>query len=338
VRQHSLTSGKDRRGIRYQTDLALRDGKQPGLELVRYYQPDRPDGGEFGNGWHLLIPYRVKPVGTATREFLNVIIPAQMAVENLLTGEQEVLTFNPDRYTIAGYAPDKLEASQVLGLFLMSDASYRLVDKLGNEFRFDQAGYLTDMIFFQEHHIHFEYLKTFTTAFEQTPYRLQPADGNRIQFLNTCIPKRMKITDLLNGYSEVLVFSNRGTIAGYIPENRGKSRVQILALLSDASFRLLDTAGNEIAFNPAGEFTGMAVSPERRMVASVSHGHQRVNFTYTLDRSGQIRIASAHLTDDKGGIGPTYLMYYQYNDEGRLSRVIGPASQTAQLQPQSKGR
>ena len=153
VPQHSLTSGRDLHGIRYQTDLALRSGNQPGLELVRYYDPRRNEGGAFGDGWHLLIPYRIFPAGEKTRPFLNAIIPAKMVVKNLLTGEEEGLTFSEDCYSIAGYVPEKVGASQVVGLFLMSDASYRLADKLGNQFWFDPSGHLTDMVFSEDYHV-----------------------------------------------------------------------------------------------------------------------------------------------------------------------------------------
>ena len=61
------------------------------LEVVRYYKPGQQDTGEFGKGWRLLIPYRIKPAESGKREFLNVIIPEKMAVENLLTGEEDVL-------------------------------------------------------------------------------------------------------------------------------------------------------------------------------------------------------------------------------------------------------
>jgi len=39
VPQHSLSSGKDLHGVRYQTDIALRGSGEPGLELVRYFSP-----------------------------------------------------------------------------------------------------------------------------------------------------------------------------------------------------------------------------------------------------------------------------------------------------------
>jgi hypothetical protein len=95
-----------------------------------------------------------------------------------------------------------------------------------------------------------------------------------------------------------MVFSATGYIVGYLPEQPQGSRYQSLVLMSDASFRLLDRADNEIAFAPSGDFVGMTPSPKRRMMRAMSHGQQRATFTYTLDATGNLRIASARLAED----------------------------------------
>ena len=148
----------------------------------------------------------------------------------------------------------------------------------------------------------------------------------------------MKVEDLINGGTKVLVFSDKGKIPGYVPEEGGKSRFQILALMSDASFRLLDKTGNETAFSPAGEFTGMVISAEQSMVKSVTHGNQRVDFTYSLDASGQIMIARAYLSEGEEKGKAKYVVHYQYDGEGRLSRVTSSATELAELrnQPQKQ--
>ncbi len=300
------------------------------LELVRYYNPKRKEQGEFGDGWHLLIPYKIAPADTAKVPFLNVIIPKRMALENLLSGEKEVLTFSTNRYSIAGYVPDSLKVSQIVGLFLLSDASYRLADKLGNEFTFDPAGYLTDMTFSEDHHFSFEYLDGFTDAFEQTPYKIQPVNDEQVAFLNVRLPKYMEVADLINGTKETLTFNDSGRIAGYVPKNPENSRYQILALLSDASFQLLDKEDNEIAFDRGGGFERMAISSERRMINSVSQGQYVVNFKYTIDNGGTIQIASAYLSKKgEDEAKPQYVVHYNYDAEGRLCQIIGPGSQFA---------
>lgn len=298
------------------------------LELVRYFNPDCQGNSQFGKGWHLLVPYQIEPAGQTKTEFLNILIPEKMAVKNLLTGEQEVLTFNEDHNSIAGYVPDKLQSSQIVGLFIMSDASYRLVDKLGNEFCFDPAGYLTDMSFSQDHRVHFEYLHTFTEDFEQLPYQLEAVGEDQVEFLNILLPKTMVVKDLVNGSSEVLTFSDKPEISGYVPENKENSRFKILILMSDGSFRLHDKKGNEIALSAAGDFKCFAVSPNYPIVKSVSAGLYKINFKYTIDNSGRVLIANANLSE-KGKVKPLYAVRYEYDSKGRLCRVIphdrGPA-------------
>jgi len=289
------------------------------LEIVRFYNPMLQDSGEFGRGWRLLIPYRIEPEGDRKREFMNVFVPEKMAIVNLLTGEREILAFSDDRYSIVGYVPDRLEDSQFIGLFLLTDGSFRLVDKLGNEFQFDQAGYLTDMIFSENYHIHIDYTYSFTDAFEKPPYRVEPADNERIWFLNAMIPRRMKVIDLINGESEILVFSDKEKIVGYVPENKENSKFQILAILTDASFRLLDKEGKEVAFNPAGEFEAMGVSGYP-LVKSISQGKYKVDFKYIIDNKGRLIIASAYLRAENEEKS-IYMVNYQYDTDGRLVSV-----------------
>ena len=87
--------------------------------------------------------------------------------------------------------PDQPVPSQVLGLGLLPDASFRLSDKLGHQFRFDASGRLTDMFFSPspEHHLHVEYADGFTREFVQPPYRAEPGDFERVPLLNVMIPR-----------------------------------------------------------------------------------------------------------------------------------------------------
>jgi hypothetical protein len=101
--------------------------------------------------------------------------------------------------------------------------------------------------------------------------------------------------------------------------------------MSDASFRLLDRAGNETTFSPGGSFTSMAVAPGRNMVRSVSQDGRTVNFSYTVDPNGEVRIARANLADE-AGTGPVLAVRYDYDAEGRLARVAGPGSQLGQIE------
>jgi len=323
VPQHTLTSGKDHRGIRYQTDMALRQNGRPGLELVRYYNPRNREEGEFGKGWHLLIPYRVKPAGEKTTEFRNLVIPQQMVVGNLCTGEKEILSFGKDHSAGVGYVPDKPESSQAVRLFLMSNASFRLTDKLGNQFQFDRGGHLTDMFFSSNpgHHLHVEYVDDFTDAFDKDPYVVRPLGKERVVFRNMRVPKRVKVTNLLHGNSEVLTFNEKNRIVGYVPENEKSSRFRLAALLSNTGLQLADKHGNETVFDPNWKFEKMLPSRDRRMVRSVAMGSQKAAFSYTIDGAGKVMIATASLSVDRPEARPTHFVHYEHDDEGRLARV-----------------
>lgn len=331
VPQHSLTSGRDRRGLRYQTDLALRQGKQPGLELVRYFNPQRQEAGEFGNGWHLLIPYRLKPGGEAKRKFLNAIIPEKMTLCNLISGEEEILTFSTDRYSIAGYVPEKLTKSQVVGLFLMANASYRLADKLGNEFWFDQAGFLTDMVFSKDHRIHLEYLRDLRDLLEYAAYRVKPADNERVDFLNARLPRRMQVTDQRSGDSQVLTFNAQGDRVGYVPQS-GAGKYRFLALMTDASFRLLLQDGTVIPLDRTGAFAGKVSLPDHPLAKAISLGNQKISFTYTFGKTGNVLISQAYRHLCEKGAAPVCLAKYEYDDEGRLARVTSPQTGMAKAE------
>ncbi|MFQ5788374.1 MAG: hypothetical protein ACE5H1_10400, partial [Thermodesulfobacteriota bacterium] len=78
-------------GEKYHIDFSIIQNNKPGLEFVRYYNPDYEGPAIFGNGWHLMIPYEVEPFGENLIEYLNIMIPEKMNVKNLLTGGEEIL-------------------------------------------------------------------------------------------------------------------------------------------------------------------------------------------------------------------------------------------------------
>ena len=126
----------------------------------------------------------------------------------------------------------------------MTDNSYRLSDTLGNRFSFNPRGFLTEMVFSEDHRIAYEYVEGFTDAFERAPYRIEPLGEEMIPFLNVKIPKRMKFSNSATGDSEILVFEPGGDIPGYVPQNPDDSSTRLVALMSDASFRRIDRNGH----------------------------------------------------------------------------------------------
>jgi hypothetical protein len=320
VPQSSVTSGKDQSGNRYQTDIALRNGTKPGLELVRYFDARIRGQGEFGKGWRLLVPYRIKPVGEEMMDFLNARVPVKMAIENLMTGRSEVLTFSSDRYSIAGYVPDKLATSQVVGLFVLSNASFRLADKFGNEFWFDQAGKMSDMVFANQERIHYQFLEEATNAFEHPPFEIRPDGAETVEFRGETLPKRIIVRDAGHPGEEKLQFDLTQDVASYFPIDESNSRYKSLRWTARGGYRLEDKHGNLARFKTDGEFEALLPELDSALIQSVSMGSQEIDMTYEIGSDGKIVIAKAILTT--GDQSPPQLaVRYHYNEDGTLART-----------------
>jgi len=144
-----------------QTDLALVDEyheEQPGeqakdkkewnliaprLELVRYYNPELRTRAQFGDGWHLLVPFRLE---TETQTPLSgmSIIPQRVVMVNLISGIREVLRLEEHRGVEQRYVPQE-ENGLTKSLIRYADGSWLLQDILGANFVFDQQGDLREM-------------------------------------------------------------------------------------------------------------------------------------------------------------------------------------------------
>ena len=68
------------------------------------------------------------------------MIPEKVKVKDPISGKEETLIFNDDRYTIVGYVPEDEKESKFRILALLSNLSFQLLDKDGREFAFDPAG------------------------------------------------------------------------------------------------------------------------------------------------------------------------------------------------------
>lgn len=290
------------------------------LDVVRYLSPGEcNEAGQFGRGWRLLVPYRMHPAGSGKRPFLNAIIPEKMELHNLITGEVEVLTFSEDRYSIAGYVPDRTAKTQAVGLFLLTDLSYRLRDKLGNEFHFDPDWNLTEMIFSEEHRIRIEhgYAESVARESSGTPYRLRPLRAERESFLNISLPKRMKVIDSASGNEETMVFDreNPNGIACYKPEREKGSRYTSLVFMTDGSFVLGDIDGNEISFDPGGGFSKMRM----KVVKAIAQGPFRIEFQNEV-QGGEPRIVEARVKQESQ-TDPLHIVTYEYGSDQRLCKI-----------------
>ncbi|RKX58256.1 MAG: hypothetical protein DRP29_06970 [Thermodesulfobacteriota bacterium] len=310
------------KNLSFSTDFALFDGKDIILELIRY----RHKGfGIFGHNWDILIPYRLK-FSDKMINYKGVVLPEKVIVKDLIWGREEELIFS-DKENILGYIPKDKEKSRFLILAITLGGTYHLADKLGNEFWFDEDGYMTDMIFSKKHHIHYEYLEINDgiSYFEKAPYKIEP-EGKYIKFLNAYIPQKVKLINLITGKKETFIFSpNKYIIAGYVPEDK-ESDFKFLAILSDKSFQLLDKKNREYAFDAAGNFIGMSA----KVIKSISQEKYSIKFIYDFSKNGKLRVKEAKVYE-KGKKKYLYALNYKYDKNGMLCKIIRPKEKVIKI-------
>jgi len=145
IDDYALTSGSDLMGNKYQTDLSIWEGDEPGLELVRISNSDFSVQGEFGRAWNFLKPYRVDILMGDSVVSDGYIWKRFCTLSNLITGKTDTLVFTPDRYNYMGYSPIDTTNSEFILLMPLTDGSFELADKLGNYFTFNSNGDLSEM-------------------------------------------------------------------------------------------------------------------------------------------------------------------------------------------------
>lgn len=116
-------------------------------------------------------------------------------------------------------------------------------------------------------------------------------------------------------------------IAGYVPANESSSRYTILAIMTDGSLILNDQRGNEISFDPAGRLKGIRAS----VVKGLSQGDYKIELDHELIH-GEPRIVEARATQGDHA-GTLCVVKYEYGQDQRLARVVTPALQKSQSNP-----
>ena len=298
-----------------QTDLALWNGLRPELELVRLYAPERRSRAEFGNGWHLLMPYAVEHVRDTVVELDGRTLPAELVVHNLLTGVSESLTLDSERYGLVGWLP-RAEGSPLVGAFLLEDGGVRLVDRVGAEFQFAASGELTRLHLGAEYVIEVEYE---TLELSQAPGAegptLTPVDHERVTLGGISLPRRMRLTG--PALDEVFRCDQDGALGclGYLPESED-STYRDLSLMTDGSFRLCGSAGVQVEFDPAGACARSQV----RVVSALRRGSMRMDLRQEATASGA-RITGVDVKI-AGESRPEYAVRYLFDAAGELDAVL----------------
>lgn len=304
----------------FATDLGVRLDGSPNLEIARYRRTDFAQVGTFGRDWHLMIPYAIKPGSDARRSFAGAVVPETMTLQNLLTGREESLHFDTDRYGIAGYIPEHPETALNIGLFFLSNRTFRLVDKLGCEFQFDEAGRLTDMSLAPNYQVRYEYAqkKINWRNFDPLPFRLVPEGTDRVPVQNVTVPKQLRLFDSATGKEEVFAFDagNSSKKVRYVPLNLDLSENSFISLMTDGSFVLKRKSGGEIAFDAGGQFTYMVVDILEKMIQKP----YEVRFEYDVFQ-GQYRMVAARVFDQKTD-KVLHEVAYEYSPSGNLAGAL----------------
>jgi hypothetical protein len=300
--------------------FVMRSHYASNLEVVRYFNPAYAGKTAFGKGWNLMVPYGIQPDGKSKVAFRGLSLPRRMSVLNKMTGDSEVFEFSADRYSMAGYVPVQTNSTQWVGLFLLTDASFRLVDKVGSEFAFDGAGRLTEMQLSEDHQMTFKYQDEGVVAFKKMPYLMEEIEeAGKADFRGHPLSKRVSVMNLVSKKAETFAFNPDGAIVGYVPELGEKSAYRFMAVLSDGSYRLEDRNANQIDFSEEGIFRRFVYGETEPLVKSIASGRSVVSFSYTLGGEGRALVSEARLSanGDRKNVGVRYV----YDEDERLCDV-----------------
>jgi hypothetical protein len=311
-------SGGTTHGDIFHTDATLYVGSEPGFELTRHYNPDLSTFSTFGGGWHLLVPYRIEPVKGKTVPFKNVVVPARIHVRNLLTGTSEILKFDPEKYGVGGYIPPAPDETITIGVFLMSNGTFRLADKLGNQFRFERDGNLSDMKLAGWYDVSYKYHRASIdrSQIAKYPCILAPVGKETDTVANARFPKLLKLSWFTGAESEMFSLDADAKLSGYRPVNPDRSRFGFLYILSNGAFELNAKNGDKIVFDAGGRFikaTGNVIKKVNRgrYMASLAHDYQ----------GGAFRVQQLRLSDRKLDKTIKRLEYTYREADGKLSSV-----------------
>lgn len=347
VPQKSLTSGRDSRGLRYQTDLAFRMEGEPALELVRYFDARKGNHGMFGNGWDMLLPYRVllskerRKISVGDSEIIG---PATANVLDLLSGTTEELGFDPKRYGNLGYVPPTGSTTKTVGLFVTDEGAigaaddqsvpaYRLADKIGNEFTFDQRGLMTGMVLGEEHRLTYTYARKDTRTIVRPSVKIRPVDGSGIVEINGyALPGRLVLTDMDGATGLVLVAQPDGR---YLPDPSVPTSVKIGVASDDGRLTTEDDQGNQVVFAPGGAVESISFSDSTNVVQTMRYERlvpaegetgvyvaspgQDIDFEFFIDLTGAVRVGRANVTCHAPE--KKLVLRYQYDSQGWLIGV-----------------
>jgi len=291
------------------------------FDLVRYCSLDASSTNTaFGQGWSLLVPYRLDFSEATKSVGQNARLPAQIHLVDCLHGGRETLNLQLDRTTGATlYVSDSTSNSLTLGLVVMADGGFRLEDKLGCRFEFNALGQMTSMTLSDAHQM--DFVRKPLTKFERTPYKLSAdADGGEVAFQGgrAKAPKQFQITDG-DGRQHTFTFDNSRDYMVWKPKVKDGLFTKLLLMNGD-TFHALDRYGAIIIFASNGDFEAIVPDEKTDCVSRLDTGTQRIDLTYDIAADGRLYVNEARAYLGESEDNPNYIVKYTYTADQQLVR------------------
>jgi YD repeat-containing protein len=286
-------------GTRIWTDGTVSDSDGPVLELTRYYDRSSECETGFGEGWCLLVPYRLEVAGTSQKVVFDVLFPERLAVIDALRSERLVMTLRESEDGTIGYFPPSAPGAEWKGLYVMSNAGYRLENQSEQSFHFDSTGRLTAVDLGTDTRWTYLYDERRVVGIESIPRGVVPQKAT-VESGGALVPAEVRVDDRISPRSLSLADAS---VEGWKYTSADGTWREALMLLD--GWILLDRWGNEYHFAVDGRFIGT--------LHSSSSDRESAGSGIALSFDGEGRIAHALVGDRR--------VEYHYDERGRLVRT-----------------
>ncbi len=233
--------------IFFQNDTGFIEGS-PVAGMARFYNASSRDSGEFGNGWHLYIPYDIS-IPEKSRNIQGVSIPDYISVKDKVRDSEEKFEYGTDKDGLIGYFPDS--KGSLKGVYLLTDGAYCLKDNNDVNYYYGKDGRIEVIEKGDDERWAYGFNGDRLTCLWTVPGKLNFDMTSVTQIGTVVIPLKLTVVD--KPKSETLLFKEQpdGKL-GYFDESSG--RWDGAYILQSMEVRLDDKWGNSFFYNSAGIF------------------------------------------------------------------------------------
>ena len=330
VRLHAAATGEafrpaevaaeGEREVVFQTDAALPEAGE-GVKLARYYTPQesgKEEKGEFGLGWRLHLPYRLKP-SQSTREVEGVRMSEEVTLTDLVSGKEERFLYGNDDLGRIGYFPPGVGRERAV--YVLVDGYYSLMEGGEHKYQFDREGRLVVILTGRDSRRAFGYQGDRVTSIWGVPSALEPDQSTYQTVEGVSLPEVITLVDPPNPVRLTFGKDGEGNL-GYFPgDSRRWKGVYIMA----DGFRLEDHWQNIYDFYGPGDFA------TARLAAKIEPETEAYCPAIMLVRDDRGRVTEAKV-GDKGRVS------YSYDQQGRLAAFTDPDGKLVRYRYAKKGQ